>query len=383
VTRSLVQTLVCGGLITGLAACGGWDEEPKYGERIASGSVITGSDGTGKVRLPLPDDFSTAKVLFRFTNVEEGQTVYVETIESADGTVLRNLFSDVEIDEMPTGAVSNQRINHFNWPIQDGDADLAGDRLVVTVGAVTSDGQNLSAGSEIDVQALLVQDTDFSGGLLTVYVHWTAGMEQDADLKADVEAAVAKMTAIYAEVGLTLNVEYRTQDDSPILAEGVISRPGFGSPDAWMGISESTDDLAIDLVLVDSIAGVDDAVLGAAGSIPGGVLASERSGVILSTSANAGPDLVFSDSEIDLFGTTMAHEVGHMLGLFHPVETNYERWDAISDTEKCQGAAGCQGQLGSNLMYPTALCDSDSCLAQESLTPGQVSVVHRYAGVTQ
>ena len=379
--RSLIQTLVAGGVLVGLVGCGGWDTESKYAQRILTSSTTTGTDGTVKVRLPLPSDFATSKVLFRFTNVEEGQTVFVDSVESDDGTVLRRLFSDVDVNEMPTGAVSAQRDNHFNWPIQDGDADIGSGKLLVTIGAVTATGATLSSGSEIDITALLNNDPDFSSGDLQVYLHWTAGMEEDAALKADVDAAVERMIDIYAAAGITVTVTHRTQADDPLLAEGVWSRPGFGSPEGWLALSESTDDLAIDIVLVDEIAGVDGAVLGAAGSIPGGILPSNRSGVILSTTANSGPDLVFSADEIDLFGTTMAHEVGHMLGLFHPVELDFARWDALSDTVKCQAAPGCQGQLGDNLMYPTALCDSTTCLAQDVLTPGQISVMQRYGGV--
>lgn len=375
------RSLMLGSLVLGLVGCSGWDVETKYLERVLSSRATSGSEGYATFRVPLPQDFSATGGLFRFDAVEDGQTVYVDRVETEDGTVLRRFLSETDVGEFPTGAVTSQRLNHFNWPIDDGDAELTGEQLRVVVGAITADGANLSAGSRIDVNAILTNDEDFTVGELTVYVHWTAGLEQDPDLKRSVDQGLARMQDIYAEQGVNVIIETRTQEDDPLLAEGTLARPGFGSPEAWEAISASTDDLALDLVLVDTIAGTDAAVLGAAGSIPGGILPTERSGVIISTSANAGPDLTFSEEEVDLLGTTIAHEVGHMLGLFHPVETSYDRWDAVDDTEKCQGPAGCQGQLGTNLMYPTALCSDTSCLVQDGLTPGQVAVLHRYAGV--
>lgn len=377
----MTRSMVLGTVLVGLAGCGGWDQESKYLERLVDGRATTGADGLAKIRIPLPDNFNVTKGLFRFDAVEDGQTVYVDRVETEDGTPLRRFLSEIDVDERPTGAVISTRYNHFNWPIDAGDAEISGDRLVVVVGAVGADQEFLSAGSRIDVSGLLTDDADFTVGELKVVLHWTAGLEKDANLRADVELGVAKMQAIYAEYGVAVTVENRTEDEDPSLAEGAIGRPGFASPERWDAISASTDDIALDLVIVDTIAGTDTAVLGAAGSIPGGILPSERSGLIISTSANAGPDLVFSDDEIDLLGATMAHELGHMLGLFHPVETTYEVWDAVDDTEKCKGAGACQGQLGDNLMYPTALCTTDSCLTQETLTEGQVEILHRYVGV--
>lgn len=382
--RSVVQSLLLAGVCAGLAGCGGWEEESRYLERTVSRTQYTGADGYARVRVPLPEDFNTSKMLLRFTNLEEDQTVFVEEVLDDSGSSLRNLYADVQVNEIPTGAVAGQRINHFNWPIDEFDAPdpgLAGSEISVIVGAVLADGTTLSEGSQIEIEGILTEDADYSTGFLTVYLHWTAGLEQDPTLQADVRAAYAVMQDIFAEYGVTVNVIERTQEDDPLLAEGVIARPGFGSPQAWEDISASTDQLALDLVIVDTISGSDPAVLGAAGSIPGGILSSERSGVILSTSANAGPDLQYSESEIELFGTTMAHELGHMLGLFHPVELSYDRWDALDDTNKCEGVGACQANLGDNLMYPTALCSGDTCETQMALTANQQSVMHRYVGV--
>ena len=81
----------------------------------------------------------------------------------------------------------------------------------------------------------------------------------------------------------------------------------------------------------------------------------------------------------------MAHEVGHYLGLFHPAELPVggvvKSWDALDDTTECLTGSECDAKLGTNLMYPTPLCDSTPCTPQAQVTPQQQGVVHRYVGV--
>jgi len=81
-------------------------------------------------------------------------------------------------------------------------------------------------------------------------------------------------------------------------------------------------------------------------------------------------------------GETMAHEGGHYLGLFHPVEFSYDDWDAISDTPECASETDCDETLGTNLMYPYPVCDYyyTSCVKQDQLTDGQTGVWQRYIG---
>ena len=80
-------------------------------------------------------------------------------------------------------------------------------------------------------------------------------------------------------------------------------------------------------------------------------------------------------------GETMAHEAGHYLGLFHPVETSYALWDALDDTPECDDSAACAAALGTNLMFPYPVCAFSECEEQGLLTPKQVGVMHRYVGV--
>ena len=369
---SVLGVVVLGGA---LAGCNGWDEGRALSlDRLSRTSLTGGSEGFARVKVPLSG--VEGKFLLASSVVEGDQTIYVERVEDDKGNLLRRFMADVEIDELRTGAVARQELNHLNWPIGLDDPDLSGEEVSVYLGAVNAD-DSLALGVEVQVDVLLSEDKDFDRGNLKVNIHYAEGLQDDAEYSAAVEQAVAYMQSqIYEAVGLVVVVEYLNWDG------GTLPRPGFGAPEDWFELTNSTDsDLALDLVVVDTIAGSDPTILGAAGSIPGGLLASHKSGMILSASANAGPDLVYSPSEIDLLGSTMAHELGHMLGLFHPVERTYERWDALDDTEKCESEGACQGALGTNLMYPTALCTQSTCVSQTDLSEEQAGVLHRYTGV--
>jgi hypothetical protein len=76
----------------------------------------------------------------------------------------------------------------------------------------------------------------------------------------------------------------------------------------------------------------------------------------------------------------MAHEMGHYIGLFHPVEMSYNRWDDLRDTEECGGAFSCERDLGYNLMFPYSLCNFTSCESQYQITDDQAGVIQQAPG---
>ena len=94
---------------------------------------------------------------------------------------------------------------------------------------------------------------------------------------------------------------------------------------------------------------------------------------------NAGFDGQFNPAEIQMFGETMAHEIGHYMGLYHPVEASYNYWDALEDTVECGTWNACETQLGNNLMFPYPICYG-ACELQTEITSDQMGVLHRYTG---
>jgi hypothetical protein len=134
-------------------------------------------------------------------------------------------------------------------------------------------------------------------------------------------------------------------------------------------------------VVGESIAGDADYLYGEAGGIPGPFAAQPHAAVFVSWLANAGGDAAFDDEDILLFGETMAHEMGHYLGLFHPVEDGWDAWDAVADTPDCSAIGECEDALGDNLMFPYPVCGARACVRQSALTEIQGGVVQGYIGV--
>jgi hypothetical protein len=78
-----------------------------------------------------------------------------------------------------------------------------------------------------------------------------------------------------------------------------------------------------------------------------GIPGTSSGGVVISIDAHLS-DGGFDSNE---FGLTMAHEVGHSMGLYHTSESDGSQHDTISDTPTCGGgdAGGCPD--GSNIMF--------------------------------
>ena len=75
----------------------------------------------------------------------------------------------------------------------------------------------------------------------------------------------------------------------------------------------------------------------------------------------------------------LAHEIGHYMGLYHPVEASYNYWDALEDTVECGTWNACETQLGNNLMFPYPICYG-ACELQTEITSDQMGVLQRYTG---
>ena len=80
---------------------------------------------------------------------------------------------------------------------------------------------------------------------------------------------------------------------------------------------------------------------------------------------------------------TMAHEVGHYLGLFHPVEFDlntglFVEGDVHGDTGTCTTFAQCSANgTDQLLMFPTAL----PSVTQQTISGEQSASMHRWVGI--
>lgn len=121
--------------------------------------------------------------------------------------------------------------------------------------------------------------------------------------------------------------------------------------------------------------------LGIAAGIPGpmGIQNTAGSGVVVSVYGHLTGDGVVDTA---LMGGTMAHELGHQLGLYHSTEAEGETFDVITDTPECDAATHdvdndgyviaeeCVDADGANFMFWTA-----GDLVQEDISPLQAAML--------
>ncbi|HEX4351291.1 MAG TPA: hypothetical protein VHZ95_00230 [Polyangiales bacterium] len=143
-------------------------------------------------------------------------------------------------------------------------------------------------------------------------------------------------------------------------------------------LSAGASNSALDVFFVADIDASDGDVGGISGGtpIPFGMHGSPGSGVVIAA------DMFFASGDTAAFGLTLAHELGHALGLFHTTELEGTIYDPLPDTPVCVksrdanhdgllDANECDGEGADNLMFPTS--DATDSL----LTPDQSAVLQR------
>jgi hypothetical protein len=185
------------------------------------------------------------------------------------------------------------------------------------------------------------------------------------------------MKSIYADqAGVTLAVE-------PI---EVLDEPAFRVVEAVF-TNEVTAALisqgpagSANVFFIDDASGSNSGLLGIAPGIGGTLgIAGNRNGVLIGLDGH----LIGGQLNPDFVGETAAHEVGHLLGLFHTSERNGLVHDILADTPECDGVARdvnndgmvsiaeCLEFGATNLMFWIG----DGVTRQNKLTPDQAHVI--------
>ncbi len=328
-------------------------------------SQVTGGDGIAEVAIDVDDHAA-----FQMTAMA-GQYLAVERLTDPDGDVVVT-WEDWYDTESLTGAFWLEgKDTVFNWPIRPEDGDLEPGTWTVDVASVTADGY-YQGDTELQIVAKLKLDDDLDDGALQARVVFCDGLFDDQEVYDGVIGAVERWNEIWGPMGLVVDASFEASD-----FYGDLAFPGEDT--AHEQVASGADGSEITILVGDTIDGSTD-YLGVAGGIPGTLTETPRALVVASWLANAGPDGSFNAADIDLFGETLAHEVGHYMGLFHPVEIDYGYWDALSDTPSCDDQSSCESALGDNLMFPYPVCNGASCISQDQLSGDQQGVKHRYTG---
>lgn len=184
-------------------------------------------------------------------------------------------------------------------------------------------------------------------GVLDLNLHFTGAngwWAADAPNNAEVQELIGKVDEIYQQVGVTIGrVTYRDIDESYRVIE-TVTGPGSDLMEMF-ALSEGNEMNALNLFLVEELSSPFGVILGVAGGIPGPpvVQGTLRSGVAVVVSEVPG---VPADVE-----TTMAHEMGHFLGLYHTIEQNFgfgpQLYDPLPDTPESDDTSWLMHNQGS------------------------------------
>ena len=360
-------------LVLCLAACGpttAWEIADTDGLEHRLATERSRSRGIARFAFDVEESHESLLLTF---NSENPYGAYVDSLTTPDGRVVFDAPALAATSFSLTGAQFGDTLAHLNWPILGTHADLQPGRWVAEVGALDPDFY-LTKRVDIEATLTLKTDADLDAGILQVAVIYAGGAEGDPELVSATEAAVDQWMALYESFGITMEVQFETWEGP------ITDSPTGRSGDAYLAIKQSLPLGTVPMVVLPDFANW-NGVFGISGGIPGPLTPTERSAVAVSGAVNSGPDLVFSDDEIRLYAETMAHEMGHYLGVFHPVEQDWRSWDAIGDTDNCSNENDCIDLFGDNLMFPFPVCGPASCQPQQVLTDGQASVFQRYTGV--
>ena len=281
------------------------------------------------------------------------------------------LYSDYSLTE---ALYATEFVSTLNWPVREEDGPIAPGTWTIE-GSATSISGDPKSGAAITATLLYRSDDDLQKGTIHAIIAYCTGLREDSDIVAGIEAGVAYWQQLYASWGIDLTVEYSDIDVDPALPDT------YKGVTAYQDLLDTKEGYPLLMVIGDLIAD-DNYIYGEAGAIPGPMIGTPISAVEVSWIAHAGANGQFSDWEIGVLGETMAHETGHYLGMFHPVEMDWNYWDAVSDTDACTSTGSCERNLGKNLMFPYSLCyGASNCESQDELTDGQIGIMQRYAGV--
>lgn len=267
----------------------------------------------------------------------------------------------------------------FDWPIRDIDGELRAGTWRVGVQVISDLTHSPQQGADIEVTVHTKGPGQLEQGCLDLRVLLADGIEEDTHVADSVDRALEQMVDLYAAQGITI-----THTVDSVDLDAVLPSPGEGDLD-YLALSGEGPEEQVVMIIGDYLENSDQGVLGESGGAPGSLAPTERSVVAISWLMQAGGSGKFDDEEVAWLSETMSHELGHYLGLHHPVtfDSDYEAaaWDALDDTETCGDFDDCFDILGENLMFPYSLCAfTQDCEHQDQVTDDQRGVLVRYTG---
>lgn len=227
-----------------------------------------------------------------------------------------------------------------------------------------------------DGSVIAKNDSNLSSGRLLLNVYLVGDFAQN-NFTA-INTALNVMAGIYTQRGITVT----TQVFNVPSGSGAIPDPAQGDT---FYLNNLSGDFAVHVFMGERIDAADNngLLLGRSGGAPGAQVPTIKSIVGIDLGNHAGANGIFNGNEPTILGGTVAHEVGHFLGLFHPVEisvigatladTTFTLGDTLTDTQSCSLGSQCiaNGAVN-NLMFPL----SDPSFMQQNLSVQQGQVMN-------
>lgn len=223
-------------------------------------------------------------------------------------------------------------------------------------------------------------DPNLSGGVLRVNVFFLGTEAIAIHSNGAVNTALNLLSSFYAGAGITVQTKL-----IDIPGSNVSPNPNVGSTAIQSIVSTGgPQQYAVNLIVAqyvsnDATQGTGNiaSILGISGGLPGLAVPSENSAVATS--------LFFHSGDMTQLGETFAHEIGHYLGLMHPVAIlqysppeTFQGDDQLSDTPTCTTIAGCTSNgVVNNFMFPIGYTN----ISQTGFTAQQKQVVNLQAVV--
>jgi len=341
-------------------------------------TVVTDDEGGFEVSV----DVRPGEHSFQLTMSDPELDTYpfVVSMDAPNGTTVVEWESWYEDERMlSSGLLPTGYVGVFDWPVREQDGPLTGGSWTVRGMAVSDWNGQPRDDQTLELTTYVKGGGRLADGCLDVRVILVDDTPDDAHVLESIQIAVSQMVDIFADQGIALDIVYEeTQlgDDLP--------SPGEGSQE-YAEMHALGEEHELVMVVGEWLENSDQGVLGESGGAPGTLVNSPHSVVAISWLMQSGASGKFNDEEISYLSETMAHELGHYLGLHHPVnfDSNGDaEWlDGIDDTPTCPDFDSCFIQLGENLMFPYSLCAyTNSCEHQDDVTEDQRGVLLRYTG---
>lgn len=251
------------------------------------------------------------------------------------------------------------------------------------VAAELSGGRNTNSNSRVQFYVTSRKDTNLRSGSMRMNIFYVGDIGAESTTKSAVQEAMREARNILSSAaGISLVVE-----EFDINGPTTVTAPFIGD-NLYLNASRMASSPAINTFIVGDISGPGSgSILGIAGGIPGPAIPSRKSGIAISIFTAAGIDGFFDQEDLFILGETIAHEAGHQMGLFHPIDfsgSEVSGVDPLSDTPECSFRTECVNNeaLASNLMFPNPLVDNRGrTIRQNQLTEDQRGVLNRYIAV--